>query len=60
MGNLVRRYYAIVFVDNLNFTLPIWLLFGVDYLHLSFVQAVIVTTVPYMAVGGILQVPCGA
>lgn len=53
-------YYTLTFLGELAFTLPIWVIFGHDYLGLSYLAVMAVFTVPKYFLGGILQVPCGA
>lgn len=56
---LLRRYYAMSFVGNLSFALPIWVVFGHDYLHLSYLQAMALSVLPDL-IGAVLTVPMGA
>lgn len=56
----VRLFYVLNFLDNLTFTLPIWVLFGHDYLGLSYLQNIVVQSVPFYLIGSLLQVFGGA
>jgi MFS family permease len=56
----VGTYYVIKFFGNLNFTLPIWVLFGHEYLGFSYLITVLVSTLPNYLFSALLQVPCGA
>ncbi len=59
-GWLVRKYYTLTFLDELFFTLPIWLIFGKQYLGISYLAMVLVFSMPRYFFAGLLQVPCGA
>lgn len=56
----MRVYYVIRFFGNLNFTLPVWVMFGHDYLGFSYLTTVLVSTMPNYLFSSLLQVPCGA
>jgi MFS family permease len=58
MNNVVR-YHVITFLLNLSFTLPIWVIFGTDYLHLSHVHAYWLGTF-YWLVSTIFEIPTGS
>jgi MFS family permease len=56
----VRVFYTLTFLDNLTFTLPTWVIFGTDYLQLSYTRLIIVFSAPYLLYGALPQVPTGA
>ena len=57
--NNVRRYHLITFLINLSFTLPIWVIFGTDYLGLTHLQAYWLGTF-YWLVSAVFEIPTGS
>lgn len=55
----VRRYHLITFLLNLAFTLPIWVIFGTDYLGLTHLQAYWLGTF-YWLVSTVFEIPTGS
>jgi MFS family permease len=55
---LLRLYYSSTFFSNLAFTLPIWAVFGHDYLGLSYFLGIAIVALPDL-VSAILNVPTG-
>lgn len=57
--NNVGRYYLITFLTNLAFTLPIWVIFGTDYLGLTHLQSYWLGTF-YWLVSAVFEIPTGS
>lgn len=55
----VRRYHIITLLLNLSFTLPIWVIFGTDYLGLTHLQAYWLGTF-YWLVSTVFEIPTGS
>lgn len=55
----IRLFYGLRLLDNLAFMLPVWVLFGTEFMELSYTQTIIVMSVPVFLIGGFLQVPGG-
>jgi MFS family permease len=58
-GGLLRRYYLLKFTQNLSFALPIWVVFGPEHLHLTYLQGLVLLTLPDL-VSTALAIPIGA
>ena len=57
--NNVSKYHLITFLMNLSFTLPIWVIFGTDYLGLNHLQAYWLGTF-FWLVSAVFEVPTGS
>jgi MFS family permease len=57
--NNVRRYHLITFLLNLSFTLPIWVIFGTDYLGLTNLQSYWLGTF-YWLISAVFEIPTGS
>ncbi len=57
--NNVSRYHLITFLLNLSFTLPIWVIFGTDYLGLTNLQAYLLGTF-YWLISAVFEIPTGS